>query len=298
MSQSTPTAVAKRKVMGRMDAAPSESPSSSVTPNARPRIVRAQHGYSSPSFSNNVTPTATRPAPGTGRARSRYVAFYGWQAGLRLYSWTKHDHRPNLSALAHRAVHSDLSHQIRLHGRYQCLVLPARRSQAGRSHRSELLTLAKGPSKQWQHRFGPEFARRCLSKPKTLGELAACLSRSNQIARTASRSVTVSEAIDTLYVGPIYLQRTKSKSAFAAAISGKSRPSRHQTTEQISLAEVAASFAVSDRPFILSADESTQAAPIHASFRAHRAWSTGIHTCHCTPSCRKCRVDQTSQLDQ
>ncbi|SJX63420.1 uncharacterized protein SRS1_11078 [Sporisorium reilianum f. sp. reilianum] len=75
MSQSTPTAVTKRKVMGRMDAGSSDSPSSSVTPNARPRIVRAQHGYSSPSLSNQVTPTAARPTPGTGRARVDMSAF-------------------------------------------------------------------------------------------------------------------------------------------------------------------------------------------------------------------------------
>ncbi|SPC64363.1 uncharacterized protein UHOD_04960 [Ustilago sp. UG-2017b] len=72
MSQSTPTALTKRKVMARMDAGPSESPSSSVTPNPRPRIVRAQHGYSSPSLS---TPTASRPTPGTGRARVDMSAF-------------------------------------------------------------------------------------------------------------------------------------------------------------------------------------------------------------------------------
>ncbi|GAK64789.1 uncharacterized protein PAN0_006d3004 [Moesziomyces antarcticus] len=75
MSQSTPTAVTKRKVMGRMDSAPAESPSGSVTPNARPRIVRAQHGYSSPSLSNTTTPTASRPTAGTGRARVDMSAF-------------------------------------------------------------------------------------------------------------------------------------------------------------------------------------------------------------------------------
>lgn len=72
MSQSTPTALTKRKVMARMDAGPSESPCSSVTPNPRPRIVRAQHGYSSPSLS---TPTASRPIPGSGRARVDMSAF-------------------------------------------------------------------------------------------------------------------------------------------------------------------------------------------------------------------------------
>ncbi|SPO26363.1 uncharacterized protein UTRI_03952 [Ustilago trichophora] len=75
MSHSTPTATTKRKVMGRIDSAPVESPSSSVTPNARPRIVRAHHGYSSPSLSNSATPTATRPTPGTGRARVDMSAF-------------------------------------------------------------------------------------------------------------------------------------------------------------------------------------------------------------------------------
>ncbi|KAJ1026027.1 hypothetical protein NDA18_003687 [Ustilago nuda] len=72
MSQSTPTALTKRKVMARMDAGPSESPCSSVTPNPRPRIVRAQHGYSSPSLS---TSTASRPTAGTGRARVDMSAF-------------------------------------------------------------------------------------------------------------------------------------------------------------------------------------------------------------------------------
>ncbi|SPO26661.1 uncharacterized protein UTRI_03952_B [Ustilago trichophora] len=75
MSQSTPTATTKRKVMARIDSAPVESPSSSMTPNARPRIVRAHHGYSSPSLSNSATPTATRPTPGTGRARVDMSAF-------------------------------------------------------------------------------------------------------------------------------------------------------------------------------------------------------------------------------
>ncbi|SNX85051.1 uncharacterized protein MEPE_03760 [Melanopsichium pennsylvanicum] len=69
MSQSTPIATTKRKVMGRMDAGTTESPSASVTPNARPRIIRAHHGYSSPSLSSSATSNASRPTPGTSRAR-------------------------------------------------------------------------------------------------------------------------------------------------------------------------------------------------------------------------------------
>ncbi|PWZ00132.1 hypothetical protein BCV70DRAFT_237326 [Testicularia cyperi] len=75
MAQSTPTTTTKRKVMGRMDVGSSDSPSASVTPTARPRIVRAHHGASSPALASSTTPSASRPATAGARARVDMSAF-------------------------------------------------------------------------------------------------------------------------------------------------------------------------------------------------------------------------------
>ncbi len=228
--------------------------SSSVTPNARPRIVRAQHGYSSPHSQTTSPQPPTVPAPGTGRARVDLSAFASPSSAASSPAMSPSINGRPVSASSAVQVRSQPGYR---HPRPPCVPLlhfiPDQAPTVGASTSSyrlaearlegpmdanlASLTLTRSSSTQRKRRFGSRLVLPLYLQVQESRKLAALIVHVRQVARAANRSVTIPQAHHACHIRPIGCTRFGSKASFATAISRKHRPGRHTTTEQVSVAE-------------------------------------------------------------